>query len=433
MATLSAHSQKHKVTVIGSGNWGTVISKIVAENTAENGDLFEPQVNMWVFEEQVEISKDSKYYDPSSPLCQTPQNLSEVINKFHENIKYLPRISLPTNLRANPSLGDAVKDASILVFNVPHQFIIKICGQLKGKVLPYARGISCIKGVDVNEEGVNLFSETISKKLGIYCGALSGANIATEVAKELYSETTIGYDPPRMDSKAPTPTNRSPSSSTVDIVHFGHKDTSGRFSEVKLRPLPPEYPPISHHLLKLLFHRPYFHVRVVGDVAGVSLGGALKNIVAIAAGFVDGMGWGDNAKAAVMRVGLLEMVKFGSQFFGASVNAQTFTEESAGVADLITSCNGGRNHRCAKLSIERKLPIEEVEKQELNGQKLQGTLTSQEVNNFLRKQGVEDDYPLFTCVQHILEGKMRVEEIPNRIAGLNNEFNSVRRLREGLS
>jgi glycerol-3-phosphate dehydrogenase (NAD+) len=394
---------------------------------------------MWVFEEKVEIRKNSKHYDPSSPFCQAPQNLTEVINRFHENVKYLPEIKLPTNLYANPSLEDSARHASILIFNVPHQFIIRICDQLKGKVLPYARGISCIKGVDVNEEGVSLFSETIGKKLGIYCGALSGANIATEVAKELYSETTIGYDPPRMDSKASTPTNQSPTSSTVDVVHFEHKDTSGQFSEVKLRPLPAEYPPIDHRLLKTLFHRPYFHVRVVSDVAGVALGGALKNIVAIAAGFLDGLGWGDNAKAAIMRVGLLEMVKFGTQFFGASVIARTFTEESAGVADLITSCNGGRNHRCAKLSIERGIPIEEVEKQELNGQKLQGTLTSHEVNQFLKKQGVEHEYPLFTCVQckwflvylppvsltlkltalvGILEGRMKPQELPNRIDGV---------------
>ena len=356
---------------------------------------------MWVYEEQVEISKTSRHYDQSSPLCNGPQKLTDVINTVHENIKYLPNITLPENLHANPSLENSVKDSTILVFNLPHQFIGGICQRLKGHILPYARGISCIKGVNVTGEGISLFSETIGKELGIYCGALSGANIASEVAKELYSESTIAYDPPHLDSKAPTPRNASPSSSNLnlpDIVHFEHKDTSGQFSKVKLRPLPVEYPPVDHSFLKTLFHRPYFHIRVVDDVAGVSLGGALKNIVALAAGFVDGLGWGDNAKAAVMRVGLLEMVKFGTRFFSNSVNAKTFTEESCGVADLITSCNGGRNHRCAKLSIERDLPIEEVEKQELNGQKLQGTSTAQEVNVFLKKQGLEDEYPLFTAV-----------------------------------
>ncbi|CEL06119.1 Putative Glycerol 3-phosphate dehydrogenase [Aspergillus calidoustus] len=414
MGSLGPYKQKHKVTVVGSGNWGTAIAKIVAENAASNPAVFEEDVQMWVFEEQVEIPESSKHYDPASPLCQGKQKLTDVINKTHENIKYLPGIALPRNLHANPSLVDAVKDSTILVFNLPHQFIINICGQIKGKILPYARGVSCIKGVDVNEEGISLFSETIGKILGIYCGALSGANIANEVAQEKWSESSIGYDPPHFDSKAPTP-NRSPSASTDDIVHFEHKDVSGQFSRVKLQALPSEFPPIDHGLLKSLFHRPYFHIRVVNDVAGVSLGGALKNVVAVAAGWVEGMGWGDNAKAAIMRVGLLEMVKFGEQFFGATINTRTFTEESAGVADLITSCSGGRNFRCAKLSIERNLPIEKIEETELNGQKLQGTLTAVEVNQFLKKQGLEDEFPLFTAVYRVLQGTMTVEEIPSYI------------------
>lgn len=72
---------------------------------------------------------------------------------------------------------------------------------LKGKVLPYARGISCIKGVAVSDKGCDLFCDEIGRKLGIYCGALSGANIANEVALEKWSETTISYDPPDLDSE----------------------------------------------------------------------------------------------------------------------------------------------------------------------------------------------------------------------------------------
>ncbi|OJJ43231.1 hypothetical protein ASPZODRAFT_19634 [Penicilliopsis zonata CBS 506.65] len=414
VGSLGPNSRKHKVTVVGSGNWGTAIAKIVAENAANSNGIFEEKVEMWVYEEKIEIPETSPHYDASSPLCQGEQNLTDVINKLNENIKYLPGVRLPTNLHANPSLEDAVKDSTILVFNLPHQFILRICDQLKGKILPYARGISCIKGVDVNENGIHLFSETIGKRLGIYCGALSGANIANEVAQEKWSETSIAYDPPHLDSKCPTP-HRSPNSSTVDIVEFEHKDTSGQISDVKLQPVPNEYPPVDHALLKRLFHRPYFHASVVNDVAGVSLGGALKNIVALAAGWVDGMGWGDNAKAAVMRVGLLEMVKFGEKFFGATIENRTFTEESAGVADLITSCSGGRNFRCARLSIERNLPVEEIEKTELNGQKLQGTLTAIEVNRFLSKQGLENEFPLFTAVYQILQGKMSVADIPHHL------------------
>jgi len=358
---------------------------------------------MWVFEEQVE-----------------GRNLTELINEKHENQKYLPGIPLPKHVIANPSIEDAVKGSTILVFNLPHQFIIAQCRQIKGHIEPYARGISCIKGVNVGDGKVSLFSETIGRELGIYCGALSGANIANEVAQEKWCETTIAYDPPPVDSQAPTPAktppNGTPASSQLDLTKLDqHKDVSGLPSKVKLKPLPAEFHPIDHVTIKTLFHRPYFHARVVSDVAGVSLGGALKNIVAIAAGWVDGLGWGDNAKAAIMRVGLLEMVDFGKRFFGKTIQTKTFTEESAGVADLITTCSGGRNHRCAKMSVVEGKSIAEIEERELNGQKLQGVSTAEEVNNFLKSQGLEKEFPLFTAVSQILKGEKKYEDIPKLI------------------
>ncbi|KAJ9663449.1 glycerol-3-phosphate dehydrogenase [Coniosporium apollinis] len=412
MANLGA-TKKHKVMVVGSGNWGTTMAKIAAENTKANPNLFEPDVRMWVYEEEVTVPKESKLYDGDS---EKKHKLSEVINKTHENVKYLPGVTLPDNVIAEPSIQEAVKDATILIFVLPHQFIAKSCDQIKGHILPFARGVSCTKGVDVSESGVQLFSESIGAKLGIYCGALSGANIASEIAQGKYSETTVAYDPPPMDSRQPSrqasPT-QSPSASTVELVnpHMEHTE----HKSAKLYPLPIDFPPLSHENIKKLFHRPYFHVRMVSDVAGVSLGGALKNIVALAAGFVDGLGWGDNAKAAVMRVGLLEEVKFGEKFFSESVQARTFTEESCGVADIITSCSGGRNFRCAKMSIERGVSINEIEETELNGQKLQGTSTAYEVNSFLKSQGMENEFPLFTAVYNILEGKTKPEEIPDII------------------
>ncbi|KAJ9137401.1 Glycerol-3-phosphate dehydrogenase [Coniochaeta hoffmannii] len=422
-SNLGDHAKKHKVTVVGSGNWGSTISKIVAENTRENPDLFEETVQMWVYEEEVLITKKSAHYDASNP--DKKYKLTELINTLHENVKYLPGIALPTNVVANPSLQDAVRDSSILIFNLPHQFIGNVCKQLKGHILPFARGISCIKGVNVTDDGVSLFSEWIGDGLGIYCGALSGANIASEIAAEKWSETTIAYDPPPMDSsRNPTPRSRSPVQPGFDLSitavdgdgNMVHRDARGRASKTTLTPVPPEYPPLDHETFSKLFHRPYFHVSMVSDVAGVSLGGALKNIVALAAGFVDGRGWGDNAKAAIMRVGLMEMVKFGKEFFGETVCTGTFTEESAGVADLITSCSGGRNFRCAKMAVERGISVEEVERTELNGQMLQGTSTAREVNSFLKARGKEKDYPLFTAVIGILDGKYSVDDIPSLVA-----------------
>lgn len=358
---------------------GSAIAKIVAENTQQHSDIFERDVQMWVYEEQVTIPKESKHYDPGSELALKPQKLTELINRLHENFKYLPNIPLPTNLIANPSLEDSVKDSTILIFNMPHQFIARICDSMKGTVLPYARGISCIKGVDVTADKINLFTDSISAKLGIYCGALSGANIATEVALEKFSETTIAYDPPTMDS--------------------GGKQAENTLGEkVKLQPMPAEYSPLNQATIRKLFHRPYFHVRTTQDVAGVCLGGALKNIVAVAAGFVDGLGWGDNAKAAVMRVGILEQVKFGEMFFPDVFQGRTMTEESCGIADMITSCSGGRNFRCAKMSVAEGKSIKEIEARELNGQRLQGTDTAAEVYRFLEQKGKKDEFPLLVVV-----------------------------------
>ena len=402
MASLSVFERRHKVTVIGSGNWGSAIAKIVAENAAAHPELFEQDIQMWVYEEDYALGKDSKHYNASSELCTKPQKLTKLINHFHENLKYLPGIQLPTNLHANPSLLDAVKDSTILVFNLPHQFIGRVCDQLIGHTVPYARGISCIKGVAVSADNVSLFSEVIGSQLGIYCGALSGANIANEVAQEKFSETTVAYDPPPMDSRNPTPKGPSPKSSELDITKLTEINPAAT-KRPRLQALPAEYPPLDHKNLKLLFHRPYFHVRVVSDVAAVSLAGALKNVVALAAGFVSGLQWGDNAKAAIMRVGLLEMVNFGHAFFEESgIRTQTFTEESAGVADLITSCSGGRNYRCAKMSVERGLSVQEIEKTELNGQVLQGIGTAEDVNAFLKARGKEADFPLFTAVYSTL-------------------------------
>ncbi|KAL2883282.1 glycerol-3-phosphate dehydrogenase [Colletotrichum sp. CLE4] len=425
MASLGVE-KKHKVTVVGSGNWGSTISKIVAENTKAFPDLFEEDVHMWVYEEDVTLDSTSPYYDAS--LGEKPQKLTTVINKYHENTKYLPGIKLPHNIIANPSLQDAVRDSTILIFNLPHQFIGNVCKQLNGHILPFARGISCIKGVNVSDDGVSLFSEWIGDGLGIYCGALSGANIASEIAAEKWSETTVAYDPPPMDnSRAPTPRATSPNPNAngnglapLTPVDMQHKDARGRTSKTKLTAVPAEYPPLDHQIFKHLFHRPYFHVRMVSDVAGVSLGGALKNIVALAAGFVDGRGWGDNAKAAIMRVGLLEMVNFGKEFFGQTVHTGTFTEQSAGVADLITSCSGGRNFKCAKMAVAEGLSVQEIEKRELNGQLLQGTSTAQEVNSFLKARGQEKHYPLFTAVHGILEGRYSVDDIPTLVSTSEN-------------
>lgn len=352
-----------KVTVIGSGNWGTTIAKVVSENTAQYPNIFQPTVNMWVFDEKI-----------------NGVSLVHIINTEHENVKYLPDIKLPHNLVANPDLIDCVKDADIIIFNIPHQFLSRIVKQMKGHVKPTARAISCLKGFEVGKKGVQLLSCFIEDELNIPCGALSGANLAPEVAKENWSETTVAYKIP--------------------------SDYRGDGKDV------------DHRVLKALFHRPYFHVSVIEDIAGISIAGALKNVVALGCGFVEGLGWGNNASAAIQRVGLGEIIKFGQMFF-PECRVETFYRESAGVADLITTCSGGRNVRVAKHMAKTGKSALDAERELLNGQSAQGIITCKEVHEWLETCELIHEFPLLEAVYQIVYNNVAMERIPDMIDELD--------------
>ncbi|XP_065743711.1 glycerol-3-phosphate dehydrogenase [NAD(+)], cytoplasmic isoform X2 [Phocoena phocoena] len=301
-----------KVCIVGSGNWGSAIAKIVGGNAAQLA-RFDPRVTMWVFEEDVGGRK-----------------LTEVINTQHENVKYLPGHKLPPNV-----------------------FIGKICDQLKGHLKADTIGISLIKGVDEGPNGLKLISEVIGERLGIPMSVLMGANIASEVADEKFCETTIGC-----------------------------KDLA------------------QGQLLKELMQTPNFRITVVQEVDTVEICGALKNIVAVGAGFCDGLGFGDNTKAAVIRLGLMEMIAFTKLFCGGPVSPATFLE-SCGVADLITTCYGGRNRKVAEAFARTGKSIEQLEKEMLNGQKLQGPQTARELHSILQHKGLLDKFPLFMAVYKV--------------------------------
>lgn len=334
-----------KVCIVGSGNWGSVIAKIVGLNVKGNAKFTEV-VNMYVYEELINGRK-----------------LTEIINTEHENVKYLPGCKLPANIVAVPDVVEAAKDADILVFVMPHQFIRGLCKQLSGNVKKTAIGVSLCKGLDVTDGKLDLISNVIRTFLGVDCAVLMGANIASEVALEQFCEATVGCK---------------------------DKDL-GR-------------------TLKEIFQAPYFRINVVPDVETVELCGALKNIVAVGAGFIDGLGFGGNTKAAVIRLGLMEMVAFCQRFFNSN-RIETFLE-SCGFADLITTCFTGRNRRIAEIFVTSKgKSIEDLERELLNGQKLQGPPTAAEVNHILKEKNLEDQFPLFTAIHQICIQQLPVEKL----------------------
>lgn len=328
-------SDRKKVCIVGSGNWGSAVAAIIGRNVAKSKQ-FDPIVKMWVFEELLNGRK-----------------LTEIINTDHENIKYLPGHKLPENVVAVPDIVEASEGADVFVFVLPHQFIGKICDQLNNKLKPSTIGISLIKGIDEDSCGLKFISHIIHEKLGIEMSVLMGANIANEVADEKFCETTIG---------------------SKNLDH-------GK-------------------IFKELMQTPNFRITVVEECDTVEICGALKNIVAVCAGFCDGLGCGDNTKAAVIRLGLMEMLAFAKLFCAGPVTSSTLLE-SCGVADVVTSSYGGRNRRVAEAFVKTGKSIEILESEMLNGQKLQGPQTSAAVYRVLKKKNLVDQFPLFVAVFQI--------------------------------
>mmetsp|Transcript_31237 Transcript_31237/g.73046 ORF Transcript_31237/g.73046 Transcript_31237/m.73046 type:complete len:400 (+) Transcript_31237:65-1264(+) len=327
-----------KIAIIGSGNWGCAIAKIIAKN-AERLPHLDSRVMMWVYEEVLEDGR----------------KLTEVMNNTHENVKYLPGHKLPTNLIAESCIEKAVTGANILVFVIPHQFIGGLCEKIVGNVASDCIGVSLIKGLDFDQNGLVLISDLISAKLGgMDISVLMGANIASEVAAGCFCESTIGY----------------------------RNEDHGR-------------------LLKDVFDDILFRVGLVDNVGGVEICGALKNVVALGAGFSDGMKLGENCKAAILRIGFEEMRRFIQTRYPEVTDATFFA--SCGIADLITTSYGGRNHKVAEAYVlaEGRKTIDQLEVEMLNGQKLQGTLTCKEIHVILEREGQVAQYPLFASIYRI--------------------------------
>lgn len=156
-----------------------------------------------------------------------------------------------------------------------------------------------------------------------------------------------------------------------------------------------------------LFNTRDFVVTAVQDVAGAELCGALKNVVALGAGFCDGLGFGGNTKAAIIRIGLKEMQRFCDRFYGNRGIRQATFLESCGVADLVTTCFGGRNRKCAEIFVRdhpqgcSKDAWAAIEARQLNGQKLQGTGTCEDVMRALKQRGCAHEFPLFSQIHQI--------------------------------
>ncbi len=209
------------------------------------------------------------------------------INKHHLNEKYLPGVKLPESLKATTSIKDAVKDADVIVMGIPSQNFRFVLEDAKPHIRPWVPVVSLSKGL---EKGTKMrMTEIIESVMpGHPAGVLTGPNLAREI----------------MAGQA--------AASVIALVD----DT------------------IANQLQKV-FSTGLFRVYTNDDVIGCELGGALKNVIAIAAGMGDGAGAGDNTRAAVITRGLAELTRLGVAMGGKPA---TFAG-LAGMGDLVATCS----------------------------------------------------------------------------------------------
>ena len=233
-------------------------------------------------------------------------DLATEINERHTNESYLKGLSLPDNLRATSDLAEAVGHADLLVVGVPTHGFRAVLELAKPDVRPWIPVVSLSKGF---EQGSLLRMTEVIKDVfpGHPAAALSGPNIAREIMSGMAAASVIA---------------------TEDLS-------------------------VAKELQSVL-HRGLFRVYTNHDVVGCEVGGALKNVIAIAAGIAQGLGVGDNTRAAVITRGLTELTRLGVAMGG---EVPTFAG-LAGMGDLMVTCISphSRNRRVGEeLGKGRKL------------------------------------------------------------------------------
>lgn len=213
-----------------------------------------------------------------------PEYLEEV-KTAGENKTYLPGVSIPESLKWTANHAESVQDADLVVLVVPSRFYKPVVESFKPFLSRETLIVSATKGLD--EQTHERMSEVAEKILDRPIAVLSGPSHAEEVARGIPSAVAIAAADHAVAEQ---------------IQNFFVNDT--------------------------------FRVYTLDDVVGVELGGALKNVVAVAAGMGDGMGFGDNSKAALMTRGLAEITRLG---VALGAKPETFTGLS-GIGDLMVTC-----------------------------------------------------------------------------------------------
>ena len=292
------------------------------------------------------------------------------MEEFRENKAFLPEVRLHDNITISYTIEDTLKDADIGLFSVPAQHF----RQALTGALPYLKKemvlVNVAKGI---EQKTLLTMSQIAEEVApvIPYVVLSGPSHAEEVGRML-------------------PTTVAVASKDMKFAEF----------------------------IQDVFMTDRFRVYTNHDVIGVELGGALKNIIALGAGISDGMGFGDNAKAAMMTRGIAEIARLGVQL-GAEV--LTFAG-LAGIGDLIVTCTSmhSRNRRCGIMIGQGVKPSEAVEK---IGMVVEGMYTTEAAYQLAKKVGVE--MPITECIYQVINDQIDAKEAVEVLMGREKKHEAI--------
>jgi glycerol-3-phosphate dehydrogenase (NAD(P)+) len=235
--------------------------------------------------------------------------LAAQIDEEHVNGDYLPAFTLPEQLHATSDLADAVSGADVLVMAVPSHGFRDVAAEAQAYLRPWVPVVSLSKGLEIGS--TKRMSEVINDEMpGHPVAVLTGPNLAKEIL------------------------SGQPAASVVAVADE-----------------------IIAHELQRIFSRPSLRIYTNPDVVGCEVGGVVKNVIAIAAGMAEGMGFGDNTRATLITRGLAEMTRLGMAMGGSPM---TFAG-LAGMGDLIATCASkqSRNNQVGN-QLGQGRPIQEI-------------------------------------------------------------------------
>lgn len=286
------------------------------------------------------------------------QELADTINETRVNDEYLPGGRLPTSLRATHDLEMAVSWSEAVIMAVPSHGFREVFAGVARSLSPETPIVSLTKGIERGTLArmTQVIAEIAPDHDPTVTGVLTGPNLAAEIAAGQPAASVIAMTEPNAARE-----------------------------------------------LQMLFMSPSFRVYTNEDVVGCELAGALKNVMAIASGMSDGLGFGDNTRATLLTRALAELTRLGVALGG---RPETFAG-LAGMGDLIATCSSdkSRNHRVGyQLALGRTLS-EVVSEMNMVAE---GVKTTESVLGLAERTGV--DMPIAMHVGMVLDGSITPRE-----------------------